>query len=126
MQDSFRRSAELTLESTADQNNSNLGQLLPSIFGGTTKYVTRCSECQSRSNRSENFMELSVPIVDCSEEEEEEELSQSGAGGKKKIGKGKQAKVKNAASSDVDVQRCLNSYLHPESLDGDNRYECSK
>ena len=124
MQDSFRRSAELTLESTADQTNANLGQLLPSIFGGTTKYVTRCSECQSRSNRSENFMELSVPIVDCSEEEDEEDFSQSG--GMKKIGKGKKAKLKNAASSDVDVQHCVNSYLHPESLDGDNRYECSK
>ena len=126
MQDSFRRSAELTLESTADQNNANLGQLLPSIFGGTTKYVTRCSECGSQSNRSENFMELSVPIVDCSEEEEEEEGKTSQLGGKKKSGKGKQVKGKNAASSDVDVQRCVNSYLHPESLDGDNRYECSR
>ncbi|KAL7543867.1 hypothetical protein ACHAXR_013239 [Thalassiosira sp. AJA248-18] len=26
---------------------------------------------------------------------------------------------------DVDVQFCVNSYLRPESLDGDNQYECS-
>lgn len=108
MLESFRRTAEISLG--PDQNG--LGNLLPSVFGGTTTYVTKCIVCGTKSTRGEDFMEISVPIVDC-----EEETSGKQAG-RKKGG--------NKSTSDVDVQQCVNSYLYPECLDGDNQYECSQ
>ena len=111
MLESFRRSAEVALIGSSGQNEG-LGDLLPSIFGGTTMYVTECSECRSTSERREDFMEVTIPIVDCEEDEEP-------PSGKKQSGK------TSSAKSGIDVQLCVNSYLHPESLDGDNRYECS-
>jgi len=97
MSESFRRSAEITFG--AEQNG--LGELLPSVFGGTTSYVTRCCECNMKSVRKEDFMEISVPIVD-----------NEGASSKSK-------------TKDIDVQQCVNAYFHPESLEGDDQYECS-
>ena len=47
-------------------------------------------------------MDILVPIVDC-----ESKTSHKGV------------------SNDVDVQLCLDSYLYPESLDGDNQYFCT-
>ena len=82
-------------------------------------YVTECSECRSTSERREDFMEVTIPIVDCEEDEEP-------PSGKKQSGKAKDGNNKSSsAKSGIDVQLCVNSYLHPESLDGDNRYECS-
>jgi hypothetical protein len=121
MLESFRRSAEVALVGSLEQNEG-LGDLLPSIFGGTTMYVTECSGCRSTSERREDFMEVTIPIVDC--EEEEESLP-----GRKQSGKTKEGNDKSSAKSGIDIQLCVNSYLHPESLketpDDDNRYECS-
>ena len=111
MLESFRRSAEISL-GTPEQNA--LGELLPSLFGGTTVYVTKCDECGFCSKRSEDFMEISVPIVDLDEE-------RTG----KQTGKTKQGGHNKSTANDVDVQRCLNTYLCHENLDGDNQYECS-
>ena len=58
-------------------------------------------------------MDLTVPIVDV-EEESPEKRPRKGKGAKK------------PTVGDTDVQRCLNEYLHPESLTGDNQYECSR
>ncbi len=74
-------------------------------------YITTCDECQSDSRRREDFMELSVPIVDS-----EEESSESQQTGKSKRG------TKSTGKRDVDVQECLNAYLFPERLEGDNGY----
>mmetsp|Transcript_21335 Transcript_21335/g.46317 ORF Transcript_21335/g.46317 Transcript_21335/m.46317 type:complete len:1522 (+) Transcript_21335:285-4850(+) len=109
MSDSFRRSTEISFGS--DQNG--LGELLPSVFGGTSMYRTKCDECGLSSERREDFMEISIPIVDCKEESSEKQLGRTNRGNK-------------TTTADADVQQCLNSYLHPESLDGDNQYECSR
>ena len=114
MAESFRRSAEM---SRGSLEQSELGQLLPSVFGGTTKYVTKCMACGTESERREDFMELLIPIVDSKEVE---------SGGKKKAGSKLKKDRGKATASDVDVQHCVNSYLHPESLEGDNQYECSR
>eukprot|EP00985_Skeletonema_marinoi_P021097 scaffold12780_cov145-Skeletonema_marinoi.AAC.7 len=87
MQESFRKSSDYRLET-----------LLPSIFRGTSAYVTKCHECNGHSERQETFMDLSIPIVNV------------------------EAKC---AGDDVDVQRCLDAYLQPELLVGDNQYYCS-
>ena len=87
MQESFRKSSDYRLEN-----------LLPSIFRGTSAYITKCFECNGDSEKQENFMDLSIPIVDV------------------------EAK---SVGDDVDVQRCLDAYLQPELLVGDNQYYCS-
>lgn len=87
MQESFRKSSDYRLEN-----------LLPSIFRGTSAYVTMCHECNGKSERKETFMDLSIPIVNV------------------------EAK---SAGDDVDVQRCLDAYLQPELLVEDNQYYCS-
>ena len=108
MQESFRQSAAMSYGPL----QSGLGELLPSVFGGTVANVTECFECSNKSERREDFMDLTVPIVDAEEESPE-----------KRPRKGKQTKK---PSVDTDVQRCLHAYLHPESLTGDNQYECSR
>lgn len=37
--------------------------LLFHIFGGKYEYVTECQVCQTRSNRQETYMELTLPII---------------------------------------------------------------
>ena len=108
MAESFRRSATTVQGS----EQSCLRDLLPSVFGGRINYITQCLECGLESTRSEDFMELLIPIADGTHE-----------GPAMKTGN----KTKKAtAFSDVDVQQCVNSYLYPESLDGENQYECSR
>lgn len=110
MLESFRRSSELSL---GLKEQDGLGDLLPSIFGGTFNYVTECRECGHKSTRKEDFMDISVPIVDLKEE-------------KPPSGGRKAAKTKQAGdTTDVDIQLCLNSYLRRESLEGENQYDCS-
>lgn len=86
--------------STHDHNE--LGNLLPSVFGGSFLYITTCSGCNQPSERYEKFMEVSVPIIDSED-----------------------ASRNKGLNSDVDIQQCLDSYLHPEQLDGDNQYFCA-
>ena len=52
MAGSFRRSAEVSLGSELErQRSGSLGDLLPSVFGGTTSYMTRCCEWGRESTR---------------------------------------------------------------------------
>ncbi len=121
MAESFQRSAEIGSGSESErQRSGGLGDLLPSVFGGTANYVTRCRKCGFESTRSEDFMELSIPIVvdHCTLERK-----MTGGGSKKTR---KAEKKMPVAGGDVDVQQCVESYLHPESLEGDNQYECPK
>jgi uncharacterized UBP type Zn finger protein len=122
MAESFRRSAESELGSNSErQRGGGLGNLLPSVFGGTAEYVTRCCNCKCESIRSEDFMELSIPIVadSCTEAESSEGITNGGS---------RQTRVAekktSAGGRDVDVKQCVNAYLSPESLEGDNQYEC--
>ena len=120
--ESFRRSAEIGVGSDSDrQSSGGLGELLPLVFGGTVNYVTKCHECGLESIRSEDFMEIYLPLVECS--------TQLDSSDQKTImgnRKSKNAEKKASAAGEVDVQECVNAYLHPESLDGDNQYECSR
>ena len=114
MAESFRRSAEISSSTNGSLEQRGLGELLPSVFGGTTQYVTSCSVCGTESTRSEDYMELLIPIVDV----EVEGMKKAGSKLKKDRGK--------PTAPDVDVQHCVDTYLFPESLDGDNQYECSQ
>ena len=40
-----------------------LAELLPNLFRGVCTYETKCEECNTKSARSENFMELTLPLV---------------------------------------------------------------
>ena len=115
MAESFRRSDEIS-------DGVRLGDLLPSVFGGTVNYVTRCCECGHESTRSENFMEISLPIVEFNKPVMDLTKQQSIVGNNKM----KNEEKKSASTCDVDVQQCIDSYLSPESLDDDNQYECSR
>ena len=115
MAESFRRSDEIS-------DGVCLGDLLPSVFGGTVNYVTRCCECGHESTRSENFMEISLPIVEFNKPVMDLNKHQNIVGNKKM----KNEEKKSASTCDVDVQHCIDAYLRPESLDGDNQYECSR
>ncbi len=109
MAESFRRSAMIVHV----PEQSGTGDLLPSVFGGRINYITKCSECGLESTLSEDFTDLLIPIEVCTRD-----------------GSAMQSKNKSSdnalATSDVDVQQCVNSYLHPESLEGESQYECSR
>ena len=109
MTESFRRSTMIV----HGPEQSSIGDLLPSVFGGRIKYTTQCLECGLESTRSEDFMELLIPIA---------ERTLVGLAMKSE----KKSSNSASAMSDVDVQQCVNSYLHPESLEGENQYECSR
>ncbi|KAL3942888.1 MAG: hypothetical protein SGBAC_003011 [Bacillariaceae sp.] len=92
-------------------NEGDLKNLLRRIFQGTTTYETICMTCEQSSQRSENFMDLNLPIV------------------RREKTKGKEMKINDYFDGkmvDTDVQYCLNEYLCAELLDGDNQYFCSK
>lgn len=110
MAESFCRSDEIS-------DGVCLEDLLPSVFGGTVNYVTRCCECGHESTRSENFMDITLPIVELNIDLTKQ---QSIVGNKKMKNKEKKS------APNVDIQQCIDSYLRPESLDGDNQYECSR
>ena len=114
MDDSFKQSTEISSITNGSFEQRGLGELLPSVFGGTTQNVTSCSVCGTESTKSEDYMELRIPIVDVEVE------GMKKAGSKLKKGRGK------PTAPDVDVQHCVDTYLFPESLDGDNQYECSQ
>lgn len=88
MQESFCKSSDYRLEN-----------LLPSIFRGTSAYVTKCYECNGISETKETFMDLSIPIIEVDDK---------------------------SSGVDVDVQQCLDAYLEPELLVNDNQYFCSR
>ncbi len=88
MKESFRKSSDCRLQN-----------LIPSIFRGTSAFVTTCYKCNGRSERKEEFEELPIPIVDVD--------------------------IKSPDGDDVDIQQCLNSYLQPELLENENQYFCS-
>ena len=124
MAESFRRSAESEIGSESGrQKSGGLRNLLPSVFGGTVKYVTRCCKCKCESTRSEDFMELSIPIVvdSCTQAESSEGITTEGSKKTRIV-----EKKSSAGGRDVDVKQCVNAYLSPESLEGDNQYECLK
>mmetsp|Transcript_11381 Transcript_11381/g.27439 ORF Transcript_11381/g.27439 Transcript_11381/m.27439 type:complete len:1778 (-) Transcript_11381:330-5663(-) len=94
-------------------NEGDLKNLLRRIFQGATTYETICMTCEQSSQRSENFMDLNLPIV------RREKIK----------GNGKEMKIDDYFGGkmvDTDVQHCLNEYLCAELLDGDNQYFCSK
>jgi ubiquitin C-terminal hydrolase len=123
MGESFWRSVDVGFGSELEQKESSgLSNLLPSVFGGTTSYVTRCCKCGRESTWSEDYMELSMPIVgNCCTEAELLDIKMTGGSQKPRKAK----KMTSSGGRDVDVQQCVDAYLHPESLEGDNQYKCS-
>lgn len=65
-------------------------------------------------------MEISLPIVEFNQPVMDMD-KQNSIVGNRKI---KREDKKSASTCDVDVQQCIDFYLRPESLDGDNQYEC--
>ena len=77
MQESFSFNAE-------SSSHFRLGGLLPSLFGGEFKYVTTCDACGTRSERREDFQELSVPISGLREENVQAGTAGNASGGRKR------------------------------------------
>ncbi len=78
-------------------DDGDLGDLLPSIFGGSFLYITTCSECCQQTRKSEEFMDVTLPIAN---------------------------DVGLPQNASVDIQRCIDLYLDPEHLVQDNQYFC--
>ena len=93
MHESFQQSGRII---ATQPENETLKDLLPSIFQGVCKYNTTCLTCNRCSKRCEQFMDLSLPMVNDS-----------------------------SNTQDVDVQLILDNYLKPEMLEGENSYQCS-
>lgn len=89
-------------------NGGNLAELLPHLFQGIMMYETTCLTCQAKSRRTEEFMDLNLPIVH------------------PKPNKTGQQSIMEAFGTklDTDVQFCLGKYCKEETLDGDNQYLC--
>lgn len=97
-------------ESFQQCSGQDLSQLLPKLFHGVTTYETECLTCQNKTERSEGFMDLNLPIVHPDED-------------RKKSG---QLKITDTfvGTADTNVQYCLNQYICAEELSGDNQYSC--
>jgi ubiquitin C-terminal hydrolase len=110
MHESFQGSPQ---EAGPNQGGHDLAKLLPHIFQGIITYETTCLTCQNMSKRSEEFMDLNLPIVHPSD------ITPRKAG---------QQSILEAfvSSADTDLQFCLDRYCYKEILDGDNQYHCSQ
>jgi ubiquitin C-terminal hydrolase len=94
-----------------------LSNLLQKIFRGVVTYETTCKTCRSVSAREEAFMDLNLPIV---QPENDDTSNATPLKGQTTL---EQAFASNK-NVDTDVQYCLETYLSPEKLDGDNQYFC--
>ena len=90
-------------------NNKNLADLLPRLFQGVIAYEITCLSCGTKSKRTEEFMDLNLPIV-------QRKIAALGAQSNTDFF---QTKL------DTDVQHCLNEYCSDEMLDGENQYHCA-
>ena len=99
-------------------NAHDLPRLLPDIFRGVCTYETTCQHCDSSSRRSENFMDLTLPLIKPEPKATEK---------KKTTAKMTSCDVSAIVLDprDVTVQSCLDAYLRSEILAGDNQYHCS-
>jgi ubiquitin C-terminal hydrolase len=94
----------------------SLGTLLPNLFEGRMTYETACQSCGRVTCKSESFMDINLPIV------HSPLLSKIEDDGKVKRRKNtKHSKVNEAPTS---IQFCLDNYMCPEELVGDNQYWC--
>lgn len=107
MQDSFRQCA-------ITSGQTELNNLLPSIYWGKSSITTKCCECGFSSKKIDDFKFLALPIVDVREANQ----TSSDISNTKKHGP-------ESNNRNTDVQQLLNLTLHPESLEGDNQYFCS-
>ena len=108
MHDSFQQSG-------AGGGRTDLAELLPHLFRGVMMYETTCLTCKNKSGRTEDFMDLNLPIVHPSNE-----------GHSPKTGQQSILDFLDQKKRDTDVQFCLDQYCHPESLDGENQYFCGR
>jgi len=108
MHDSFQQSG-------AAGGRTDLAELLPHLFRGVMMYETTCFTCKNKSGRTENFMDLNLPIV-----------HPSNKGHSPKTGQQSMLDFLDQKKRDTDVQFCLDQYCHPESLDGENQYFCGQ
>jgi ubiquitin carboxyl-terminal hydrolase 48 len=99
----------------ASDKPGGLSELLPHLFQGILQHQTICQTCGSKSQRSEEFMDLHLPIVKRSDDCHIRR-------------KGQQSIMDSLGSmfsnKDTDVQYLLNRYLQDEMLEGDNQYYC--
>jgi ubiquitin carboxyl-terminal hydrolase 48 len=102
MHESFQQCSKVSKE------QETLGNLLPSLFEGTMTYQTTCLKCRQTKQRHEKFMDLNLPIVQRSRTTGQQRLTEL-----------------FEATKDTDVQFCLDRYLCPEELTGDNQYLCN-
>uniref|UniRef100_A0A7S4J0L6 ubiquitinyl hydrolase 1 n=1 Tax=Odontella aurita TaxID=265563 RepID=A0A7S4J0L6_9STRA len=123
MHESFQKMAgdsRREMSGPGENGPHHLPQLLPSIFGGVYKFTTCCMTCGGKSSRSENFFDLTLPLCP--------PHSKSSSSGRtlKRLANGDSARVSQAMLDprDTTLQACLDTYLQPEYLDGENMYLC--
>lgn len=114
--------------SVEEVSEADLSHLLRRIFHGTTTYETTCMECGNVSARTEGFMDLNLPISPpvLRVEEDREEGNGCKKRAKSRTVQGEFSKQSMFRQADTTVQICLDQYLQPEFLDGDNQYFCEK
>ncbi|EEC48125.1 predicted protein [Phaeodactylum tricornutum CCAP 1055/1] len=84
----------------------DLATLLPHLFHGKTTYTTTCQVCHKMSTTTENFMDVTLPIV--------KPLREKSMPGQQSLADafGKSKAKKNLQSYDTDVQYCWDRYVY--------------
>jgi ubiquitin C-terminal hydrolase len=143
MDESFQEcaAASASTKTVETNNNTDLSNLLHRIFHGVTTYETTCMTCNCTSERSEGFMDLNLPIVkppastasNKNTGKENAKASSNDDGKPPAKTGGRQTTLDSLCfvgptkpkNVDTDLQYCLDQYMSPECLDGDNQYFCS-
>jgi ubiquitin carboxyl-terminal hydrolase 48 len=105
-------------EAFQQSSKQSLSTLLPTIFEGDMTYETQCQSCSQATERSEKFMDINLPIVHAAT------AAKKSKGGQLQIDEAFAAS--SAKDKDTSVQFCLDSYMFPEELAGENQYWCEK
>jgi ubiquitin C-terminal hydrolase len=99
------------------RQTESLGTLLPTLFEGRMTYATSCQFCGRVAYKSESFMDINLPIV------HPPFLGDV----KNDVSGTRHTNTKHSKFNEVptSIQYCLDHYMHPEELVGDNQYWCA-
>eukprot|EP00058_Branchiostoma_floridae_P010029 XP_002595517.1 hypothetical protein BRAFLDRAFT_118958 [Branchiostoma floridae] len=88
--------------------------MIEDLFLGQLQYLTTCIECECKTSRTENFMDLSLPIK---MNNKEQDLQDATAGTSPDSNPDDKA-------DNVSLSWSFDTFMAPEKLDNENKYRC--